>query len=507
MSMDGVKELSSGDELDGFIDVIGKISTVVGFGQQLADIFGGSAPLTIGDIKAAIQQEVTAALLAQTIETEIVNASATLQSVQDFIAIQYLNQVNGGADPATLYALLNGSTLGPLVADMMTNVEALKLWMDNLDDSYQSNPSGNLSNLKLAATGFSVSLGTYLYLSIVYREMAKQAATESDRRIQLTNMRKYARLGVQRIGPSLTNVVNVRLASLIYLSNDNPNVTDVGGIPIKQYCTIDSLNDAWFDTWVFAFKAYNDSTMDYAAALHWVERASRNLLWSGAQADADDFSRSLTDGWLRVPQVLGQGDTAWADNFRNTCLAPNTAFGQWVLNTRTALIGLDAIAFGYLGTEQDNWSWCSSCGGLYYAGAPSRCPAANGGPHAHVQWPSSNYVLRCDPVDPAPRPMSDDWRWCRKCSGLFKNSGPRVCPAGAEHDPSGSGVYQLDVGPVPDATVLGLTDPQDNWRMCGKCSGLHYGADESVCPAGGAHDSSDGENKWLSRLGMLPQPS
>src|SRR4051794_21448425 len=204
MSMDGVKELSSGDELDGFIDVIGKISTVVGFGQQLADIFGGSAPLTIGDIKAAIQQEVTAALLAQTIETEIVNASATLQSVQDFIAIQYLNQVNGGADPATLYALLNGSTLGLLVADMMTHVEALKLWMDNLDDSYQSNPSGNLSDLKLAATGFSVSLGTYLYLSIVYREMAKQAATESDRRIQLTNMRKYARLGVQRIGPSLT---------------------------------------------------------------------------------------------------------------------------------------------------------------------------------------------------------------------------------------------------------------------------------------------------------------
>jgi hypothetical protein len=103
--------------------------------------------------------------------------------------------------------------------------------------------------------------------------------------------------------------------------------------------------------------------------------------------------------------------------------------------------------------------------------------------------------------------MSDNWRWCQKCSGLFKNSGPRVCPAGAEHDPSGSGVYQLDVAPIPDATVLGLADPQDNWRMCGKCSGLHFGADASVCPAGGAHDASDGENKWLSRLGMLPQPS
>ena len=69
---------------DGFIGVIGQISTLVGFGMELKSIFGGSAPLTIDDIQTAVRQEVTAALSERAFEDEIINASATLQSVQDF---------------------------------------------------------------------------------------------------------------------------------------------------------------------------------------------------------------------------------------------------------------------------------------------------------------------------------------------------------------------------------------------------------------------------------------
>jgi hypothetical protein len=37
------------------------------------------------------------------------------------------------------------------------------------------------------------------------------------------------------------------------------------------------------------------------------------------------------------------------------------------------------------------------------------------------------------------------WKFCRKCQGLFFNGGGAKgrCPAGGEHDPSGSGDYAL----------------------------------------------------------------
>ncbi len=91
---------------------------------------------------------------------------------------------------------------------------------------------------------------------------------------------------------------------------------------------------------------------------------------------------------------------------------------------------------------------------------------------------------------------------------MFKDWGDRLCPAGGAHDPSGSGAYKLDVAPpLPGSDVLGLPDAQDNWRWCGKCSALHFGAGASVCPAGGVHDSTGSENYWLNTLGLLPEPS
>jgi hypothetical protein len=327
---------------------------------------------------------------------------------------------------------------------------------------------------------------------------------------ELAVMRDCARKGVQDLAPRLIKLMNDRLACLTYLSDDNPNMTDPNGVPIKQFCTIDSLHDSWFDgygqSWLFAFKVNDDPSMDYAAALHWSMRATRNVVWSGANNDADDLGRSLGDGWLRYPGSLAIGPGSFADDFRNTCLSANVDFGQWAQGARAALIGLDAIAFGYPGQEQDDWSWCSSCGGLYYAGTPSRCPASSG-PHAH-QPVSNNYVLRCDRVGTAPRYMSDNWRWCNKCSGLFKDWGTRLCPAGGVHDSSGSGTYELDVAPpIPGTDVRGLSDAQDNWRWCGRCSALHFGSGASVCPAGGAHDSTGSEDYWLGSLGNLPQPS
>jgi hypothetical protein len=46
---------------------------------------------------------------------------------------------------------------------------------------------------------------------------------------------------------------------------------------------------------------------------------------------------------------------------------------------------------------------------------------------------------------PRPRASQPNWRFCRRCLGLFwfGATGNGVCPAGGEHDASGSWNYSL----------------------------------------------------------------
>ena len=281
--------------------------------MELKSIFGGSAPLTIDDIQTAVRQEVTAALSERAFEDEIINASATLQSVQDFMSNDYPIAVGQGSNLFDINSL-SGQTIGPILRDIEHDLNALRTFMDTNDT-------------KTAATGISVSLGLHLYKSIVYLERAKFG----DAQTNFADMQSYARNGIRDIAPRLAKLVEARFASLVYFSDDNPNMEDGDRTKIKEYCTIDSLHDTWIDTWLFAFKAYNDTTMDYAAALNWVIRANRKLLWSGAQADADEFARSLTDGWLRPPGSFHFVHvTPFADNFRDTCSTANRDFGKFI---------------------------------------------------------------------------------------------------------------------------------------------------------------------------------
>jgi hypothetical protein len=75
-----------------------------------------------------------------------------------------------------------------------------------------------------------------------------------------------------------------------------------------------------------------------------------------------------------------------------------------------------------------------------------------------------------------------DWRWCHKCQGMFFGGNPgSVCPAGGAHDSTGSGNYSL----VQNTSAA---HGQANWRWCNKCQGLFFaGNPGSRCPAGGAH--------------------
>jgi hypothetical protein len=137
---------------------------------------------------------------------------------------------------------------------------------------------------------------------------------------------------------------------------------------------------------------------------------------------------------------------------------------------------------------QRDWRWCRKCHGLFFGGiAGPVCPA--GGPHDGAG--SGDYRLAV--TSPWTTGQSN-WRWCRKCQGLFfgGNAGP-VCPAGGGHDGSGSGDYTLTIG-VPTAPG------QHGWSWCRKCQGLFFGGNAgSVCPAGTTHDGAgSGDYSLLS---------
>ena len=148
-----------------------------------------------------------------------------------------------------------------------------------------------------------------------------------------------------------------------------------------------------------------------------------------------------------------------------------------------------------MASEQTGWRGCSKCAGLVFFGS-ALCPS--GGVHDHST--SSDYTLNFARTA-GTQQLQSDWRWCNKCqtlsytgSGSPPGQGP--CAAGGRHDHSGSGNY-------------GLTDVQinqqgqANWRWCRKCQGLYYAgtADNGTCLAGGAHDGSASSNYVLSQDG------
>lgn len=95
-------------------------------------------------------------------------------------------------------------------------------------------------------------------------------------------------------------------------------------------------------------------------------------------------------------------------------------------------------------------------------------------------------------------PQQTGWRCCARCKGVFfaLNAGTRGrCPAGGEHDDSGSLAYSIEhrSGALGAAPGEGL---QPTWRWCSSCQGLFFGGNAATqagqCPAGGAHRVGQG---------------
>lgn len=149
--------------------------------------------------------------------------------------------------------------------------------------------------------------------------------------------------------------------------------------------------------------------------------------------------------------------------------------------------------------HQEGWRWCKKCEGLWFAGGGAdrkgKCPAGDG----HDDSDSGKYTLAHD--DDAAAGQAG-WRWCKKCEGLwFADGGAErkgKCPAGDNHDDADSGKYTLIHN---DDEAAG----QKDWRWCKKCEGLWFaggGSDRpGKCPAKDAHDATDSGKYTLTHSG------
>jgi hypothetical protein len=148
---------------------------------------------------------------------------------------------------------------------------------------------------------------------------------------------------------------------------------------------------------------------------------------------------------------------------------------------------------------QAGWRWCKKCEGLWIAdgGVERKGKCAAGGTHDATD--SGKYTLAHNDDGAAGQ---SGWRWCKKCEGLWFADGGAdrkgKCPAGDGHDDADSGKYTLVHN---DDEAAG----QQDWRWCKKCEGLWFaggGPDRpGKCPAKDGHDATDSGQYTLAHVG------
>lgn len=150
---------------------------------------------------------------------------------------------------------------------------------------------------------------------------------------------------------------------------------------------------------------------------------------------------------------------------------------------------------------QSGWRWCRKCEGLFFVGNSGKGRCAAGGMHDDTG--SGHYLLQLAP------PGQANWRRCRKCEGLFffgnnKADGfpsfGRCAVAGGaignNHEPVLSDQFFVNLN-----SFFGSLGSQSDWRWCRKCEGLFFSgnAANGRCAAGGSHDGINSGNYNLPK--------
>jgi hypothetical protein len=253
---------------------------------------------------------------------------------------------------------------------------------------------------------------------------------------------------------------------------------------------------------VLSTELYPSALNGYTSAASWLNAAGRpNFIDSTDPTDRNYVSIGcsvLFLNWLHYQlgyswqQIIAAGAPTEAELYTNL----TGAMDGWTrFSTLMAQVYPPAV-HSSLGVDnpyplqaQSNWRWCHKCQGLSFGGNASQGPCPAGGNHDHTG--SGNYQLEMNTSIPATQP---GWEWCRKCQELAFafNGTPGPCPAGGNHDHTGSGMYTLAF------TVAGSAG-QSNWKWCRKCQAIAFAGNPTVgkCPAGGNHDHTGSGNYTL----------
>jgi len=199
---------------DGLIDIIGQIAELYDIGKTLEDFF--DPPGSLDDMFALLLVDISNIFLQDIANEDLKTATATLQSVQNFFAIDYADAVNNKQSDQQLYTLLTQDNAAPSVSNFDTIISLIASWAQE----FSPDPSQIRQNIACQAITFSLT--SYLYLVLLYKERARVYYTAStnpgDRQAGIAtewaNMQKYALNGITTLQPIFNAITSFRFNSV-----------------------------------------------------------------------------------------------------------------------------------------------------------------------------------------------------------------------------------------------------------------------------------------------------
>lgn len=214
------------------MQVLANISSLVSLEQSIDGIF---APATsLNDILDLVIQEITDIFLEELASEDLRNAISELQTVQQFLAINYHNAKKVGETNAQLYTTLTDPTVAPNLQAFQNMTNLMQGWATD----FQNSPDASQQNV--ACQSISFCLLAYLYTAMIYKEKSMVNDAVTEQRADWANMQSYAGLAITNIKPILTAMVAYRESGITEATNTINGPLDI------QYEYNDSyLNYEW----------------------------------------------------------------------------------------------------------------------------------------------------------------------------------------------------------------------------------------------------------------------
>lgn len=165
---------------------------------------------------------------------------------------------------------------------------------------------------------------------------------------------------------------------------------------------------------------------------------------------------------------------------------------------RTAGLATGAVLLGYatgvvptapaLAATDANFRWCRRCQGMWRANAGDNghCPVDHWWDHSHSQDGSGTYWStdrHGDVINGVVDNFGEPWlNWCTTCKAVFIHWAPTFCPNNAAGHTPAAFAHKVEAAFMPPLSPF---PKQAGWRRCDQCAGLFFignGLNTTRCP-------------------------